>query len=188
MLGMDEYWESHTDGLQILRYQNLQAYTTHPDYLDINTQENYNYNSSNVGGNRFATVLLYMSDLDENAGGETVFEHGWPVDLPKEKRVTKLEAIRQLRASPEGALLKKGSWEEEMTALCRSRLAIKPGRGRAALFYSQLPNGTGECLIDCVLVTPIILNMMTHSNHTSTEDKSVLHGGCPVLQGTKWAA
>ena len=144
MLGMDEYWESHTDGLQILRYKNMQAYTTHPDYLDLNTAENYNYNSSNVGGNRFATVLLYMSDLEEDAGGETVFEHGWPADLPEDKRLSKPEALRELRASPSGALLKKGSWEEDMTALCRSRLAMKPGRGRAALFYSQLPNGTGQ--------------------------------------------
>ncbi|GKY95250.1 hypothetical protein MPSEU_000487500 [Mayamaea pseudoterrestris] len=147
MLGMDEYWESHTDGLQILRYQSqhLAAYTTHPDYLDIDTEENYNYNSSNIGGNRFATVLLYMSDLEVNAGGETVFEHGWPVGLPDDQRISKLEAVRQLRASPEGTLLTKGSWQEEMTALCQSRLAVRPSRGRAVLFYSQLPNGTGQC-------------------------------------------
>lgn len=97
-----------------------------------------------MGGNRFATVLLYMSDLEENAGGETVFELGWPADLPEDQRISKKDAIRQLRYSPEGSLLKKNSWEEEMTALCRTRLVVKARRGRAALFYSQLPNGTGQ--------------------------------------------
>jgi hypothetical protein len=33
-LGFDEYYESHTDGLQILRYNLTKAYTTHMDYLD----------------------------------------------------------------------------------------------------------------------------------------------------------
>ena len=48
-----------------------------------------------------------------------------------------------------------------MVADCRSRLAIKPHAGRAVLFYSQHPNGE--------------------------EDRSSLHGGCPVLHGEKWA-
>lgn len=37
--------------------------------------------------------------------------------------------------------LKKGSWEEKMTAQCRSRLAVKPKKAMAALFYSQHPDG-----------------------------------------------
>jgi len=56
-------------------------------------------------------------------------------------------------------VLTEGSWEERMVAQCRSRLAIKPNSARAVLFYSQLPNGE--------------------------EDRSSLHGGCPVLEGTK---
>lgn len=48
-----------------------------------------------------------------------------------------------------------------MVADCRSRLAVRPHSGRAVLFYSQFPNGE--------------------------EDTSSLHGGCPVLQGEKWA-
>lgn len=48
-----------------------------------------------------------------------------------------------------------------MVVDCRSRLAVRPYAGRAVLFYSQHPNGE--------------------------EDKSSLHGGCPVLSGTKWA-
>lgn len=34
LLGFDEYYESHTDGLQILRYNLTQAYIPHMDYLD----------------------------------------------------------------------------------------------------------------------------------------------------------
>ena len=34
VLGFDEYYESHTDGLQILRYNLTKAYTPHMDYLD----------------------------------------------------------------------------------------------------------------------------------------------------------
>lgn len=59
-------------------------------------------------------------------------------------------------------MLAKGSWEEEMTALCRTRLAVKPNATRAVLFYSQFPNG-------------------------AVDPKSE-HGACPVLKGTKLAA
>jgi hypothetical protein len=44
-------------------------------------------------------------------------------------------------------------------AKCRSRLSIESYAGRAILFYSQLPNGQ--------------------------VDRTSLHGGCPVLRGTK---
>ena len=33
-LGFDEYIESHTDGLQILRYNVSQAYTAHMDWIE----------------------------------------------------------------------------------------------------------------------------------------------------------
>jgi hypothetical protein len=33
-LGFDEYWESHGDGLQILRYNLTTAYNTHLDYFE----------------------------------------------------------------------------------------------------------------------------------------------------------
>ncbi len=49
-----------------------------------------------------------------------------------------------------------------MVADCRRHFSVKPHVGRAVLFYSQHPNGE--------------------------EDKMSLHGGCPVLEGDKWAA
>lgn len=163
-LGFDEYWPGHTDGLQILRYQNAQAYVAHHDYLrdEKSKDDPYNYDTANAGGNRFATILLYMTDLGENDGGETLFQEGLRPgfsEMPDDRR-----AVEMLRSSgdPNLAILEKDSWEESMTAMCRSRLAVQPREGRAVLFYSQFPNGV--------------------------QDKGVLHGGCPVLNGTKWAA
>lgn len=148
---------------QILRYQNNQAYTPHADYLTPSRDENHNYKTNGVGTNRFATILLYMSDLGENDGGETVFTEAWPLGTPEEEKLSKPELIRKLRESgvTEGKL-EPGSWEEEMYAECRAKLAIRPRQGRAVLFYSQFPNGI--------------------------EDTNARHGACPVLNGTKWAA
>jgi hypothetical protein len=33
VLGFDEYWNGHDDGLQILRYNTTAAYTQHMDYM-----------------------------------------------------------------------------------------------------------------------------------------------------------
>ena len=164
LLGIDSYSDEMADGLQILRYNLTTAYVPHMDYLeDRGGTEVYDYDSAGKGGNRFATILLYFTDLpDDGAGGETVFPNAWPHDLPEQDRVPLNEAIRQLRESGDASMLKKGSWEEEMAAQCRTRLAIKPNATRAVLFYSQYPNGT--------------------------KDSHALHGGCPVLKGTKIAA
>merc|ERR1712150_202765 len=61
VLGFDTYYESFADGLQVLRYNQTNAYKSHDDY----------YESRKVGTNRFATILIYMNDLDE--GGELYF-------------------------------------------------------------------------------------------------------------------
>ncbi len=119
--------------------------------------------SGHLGSNRFATILLYMTDLNEGDGGETVFTEGWPAGQAEEDRVQFHVAKEALRESGvlEG-LLKHDSWEESMVARCRSRLAIRPHSSRAVLFYSQNADGT--------------------------PDSSSKHGGCPVIKGEKWAA
>lgn len=134
----------------------------HMDWIDDhNKREVHNFDSHRKGTNRFATILLYMSDLGEGAGGETLFKNAWPIDLPEDQRKSRDVALEELRESGEANFLKKGSWEETMVADCRSRLAVRPHSARAVLFYSQHPNGE--------------------------EDTSSLHGGCPVLHGEKWA-
>ena len=104
-------------------------------------------------------------NLPEGAGGETVFSEAWPPGLPESERKSMADAVAELRASGDAAAagIEKGSWEEELVARCRSRLAVRPTHGRAVLFYSQHPNGA--------------------------PDKSSKHGGCPVLSDSpKWAA
>ena len=74
----------------------------------------HDYESGGTGGNRFATILLYMSDLGENDGGETVFPYGEPTHIPEEQRITKDQALEQLRSSENGSVLRHGSWEEQL--------------------------------------------------------------------------
>ena len=104
-----------------------------------------------------------MSDLEEGAGGETVFTKGWPVGQAEEDHAEFRDAVEALRESGDVEnILERDSWEEKMVARCRSRLSIRPHSSRAVLFYSQNPDGT--------------------------EDKTSTHGGCPVITGEKWAA
>jgi 2OG-Fe(II) oxygenase superfamily len=164
-LGFDEYMESHTDGLQILRYNTSKAYTQHMDYLEDVPTDGYDYNSAGIGGNRYATILLYMNDIPENGGGETVFSEAFPPHLPESERLSAGQAIQMIRSDPTlKGVVKVGSWEEGMTAKCRTRLSVTPRAARAVLFYSQFPDGR--------------------------EDLSSRHGGCPVLskETSKWAA
>jgi 2OG-Fe(II) oxygenase superfamily len=129
--------------LQILRYNLTTAYIPHMDWIDDPSGTlPHDYDSAGRGGNRFSTILMYMSDLEADAGGETVFTEAWPVDLPEDQRVDLKTALKALRESEDAVgVLEPGSWEEEMVAQCRSRLAIRPHAGRAVLFYSQLPSG-----------------------------------------------
>lgn len=157
--------EGHTDGLQILRYNTSTAYTHHMDYMtDRSGEECFDYESARKGGNRYATILLYMTDLEEGEGGETVFPNAWPAGQSDEERVEIDQALEDLRASGEASALEEGSWQEKMAAECRTRLAVRPRAGRAVLFYSQYPNGQ--------------------------KDPDSRHGGCPVLskEKQKWAA
>ncbi|ETW00645.1 hypothetical protein H310_07213 [Aphanomyces invadans] len=68
------------------------------------------------------------------------------------------DAVTSLTAS----LFDDNSWEKDMVTKCSTKLASYPQKTHAVLFYSQKPNGE--------------------------LDPMSLHGGCPVLEGTKWAA
>jgi hypothetical protein len=73
--------------LQILRYNLTTAYIPHLDWLDVNGLTEHDYDSAGTGGNRFATILLYMSDHGTGEGGETVFTEAWPVGQAEKDRV-----------------------------------------------------------------------------------------------------
>ncbi|KAJ9507872.1 hypothetical protein QJQ45_021203 [Haematococcus lacustris] len=93
--------------IQVLRYQNGQQYGAHWDWFDDPVhQAQYLQN-----GNRYATVLLYLSEVEE--GGETT--------LPL---ATALDEAAQTLNNP---------------SLCASRMgiAIKPVKGDALLFFDM---------------------------------------------------
>mmetsp|Transcript_12768 Transcript_12768/g.21668 ORF Transcript_12768/g.21668 Transcript_12768/m.21668 type:complete len:268 (+) Transcript_12768:117-920(+) len=100
----------HGEGLQILHYEEGQKYEAHYDYFhdQVNIKN---------GGQRIATVLMYLSDVEE--GGETAFPNGKP--LPSYKQ-------RQGDLSP---CAQKGA-------------SVKARRGDAMLFYSLKTDGNTD--------------------------------------------
>ncbi|CAH9084985.1 unnamed protein product [Cuscuta europaea] len=97
----------HGEGLQILHYEVGQKYEPHYDYFldDFNTKN---------GGQRIATVLMYLSDVEE--GGETVFP----------------AAKGNFSAVP---------WWYELSECGKGGLSVKPMMGDALLFWSMKPDG-----------------------------------------------
>lgn len=97
----------HGEGIQVLHYAKGQKYDAHFDYFhDKANQEN--------GGQRVATVLLYLSEVE--SGGETVF--------------------------PSGKAGGPGATGVVATAGCgKGGLAVKPVKGDALLFWSLKLDG-----------------------------------------------
>jgi hypothetical protein len=91
VLGIPEYDDRWSDGLQILRYNQSAAYISHMDFmpLDSKSTDEHNYDSREEdGSNRFATLVVYLTDAED--GGETVFPFAstpppWIVDPSKPK-------------------------------------------------------------------------------------------------------
>lgn len=98
----------HGEGLQVLHYEVGQKYEPHYDYFldDFNTKN---------GGQRIATVLMYLSDVEE--GGETVFP----------------AAKGNISAVP---------WWDELSECGKGGLSVKPKMGDALLFWSMKPDAT----------------------------------------------
>jgi len=182
LLGIHPYDETWADGLQLLRYNISSAYHNHMDWIKGNGDPKvHNWDSAGQGTNRFATVLLYLSDVKEGDGGETVFTQIPRIvnntsnmirERERARREMEVEAVaeKEVREKlPEELetrnltyLFPPHSWQREMLVTCRTRLSVKPQHSHALLFYSQTPEG--------------------HPDYRST------HGGCPVLAGEKWAA
>ncbi|CAA7399694.1 unnamed protein product [Spirodela intermedia] len=98
----------HGEGLQVLHYEVGQKYEPHFDYfLD-------KFNTKN-GGQRIATVLMYLSDVEE--GGETIFP------------ASKMNSSSL-------------SYYSELSECAKKGLAVKPKRGDALLFWSMRPDAT----------------------------------------------
>ena len=160
MLGFDSYDEQMADGVQVLRYNNSNGYVAHKDFLSRPADVDARAMEPSLGGaNRMATVFLYLTDVAQ--GGQTVF--------PKAERPANAAALPGVEArdvDEKIAALRDAmevqTWEPKLVGQCYSKLAVRPARASAILFYSQRPDGT--------------------------LDDYATHGGCPVLDGTKWAA
>ncbi|XVE87488.1 hypothetical protein DITRI_Ditri18aG0121400 [Diplodiscus trichospermus] len=98
----------HGEGLQVLHYEVGQKYEPHYDYFmdEFNTKN---------GGQRIATVLMYLSDVEE--GGETVFP----------------AAKGNISAVP---------WWNELSECGKGGLSVKPKMGDALLFWSMKPDAS----------------------------------------------
>ncbi|XP_076936438.1 putative prolyl 4-hydroxylase 10 isoform X2 [Bidens hawaiensis] len=98
----------HGEGLQVLHYEVGQKYEPHYDYF----QDEFNTRN---GGQRMATVLMYLSDVEE--GGETVFP----------------SAKGNISAVP---------WWDELSDCGKEGLSVKPKMGDALLFWSMKPDAS----------------------------------------------
>lgn len=97
------------ESLQILKYINGQEYKPHTDYF----HDSVNSDPSH-GGQRIATVLMYLSTPDE--GGETVFPYA------------------------KGDPVSGDEWSE----CAKQGLAVKAVKRNALLFYGLKPDGTTD--------------------------------------------
>ncbi|GER40864.1 2-oxoglutarate (2OG) and Fe(II)-dependent oxygenase superfamily protein [Striga asiatica] len=100
----------HGEGLQILHYEVGQKYDPHCDYFEDE------FNLKN-GGQRLATVLMYLSDVEE--GGETVFP------------------------AAKGNFSSIPNWDK-MSECAKEGLFVKPKMGDALLFWSLKPDGSDD--------------------------------------------
>ena len=96
--------EEHGEAIQVLRYEIGQEYRAHFDYF---------FHKQGMANNRIATVLLYLSDVEE--GGETVFPN----------------------AAAPASQLAGGNWSK----CAQQGLAVKPVKGDALLFWSMKVGG-----------------------------------------------
>mmetsp|Transcript_7354 Transcript_7354/g.9323 ORF Transcript_7354/g.9323 Transcript_7354/m.9323 type:complete len:552 (+) Transcript_7354:151-1806(+) len=140
------------DAVQVLRYENTEWYKPHCDWFDAKGYDGHDPTVNN-GTNRFVTVFLYISDVEE--GGHTVF----PLSTTHEGYNGEQLVHKGTEKTAGYIANKDAQWVCNTSS---TALRSKPVAGNAVIFYSQGPRGE--------------------------LDPYSLHGGCPVIKGTKWSA
>ena len=125
---MGAYKENLADGIQILRYELGQAYVAHHDYFPAQQSEDHSWNPYKGGSNRFATVFLYLSDVE--VGGQTVFPQSARLTADKSedlvKRLGDAPSKEFLKELQKEAGLSDGSWEDRLISQCFTQFAVPP--------------------------------------------------------------
>jgi hypothetical protein len=99
---------------QVLKYSNGQKYDAHHDVGELDTASGKQLAAE--GGHRVATVLLYLSDVDDDGGGETAFPDSEWIDPTADRG---------------------SGWSE----CAEDHVAVKPKKGDGLLFWSITPEG-----------------------------------------------
>ncbi|RHY31295.1 hypothetical protein DYB32_003631 [Aphanomyces invadans] len=199
LLRIDPYQDDMADGLQLLRYAQKQAYIAHTDYFNARTSSDWNWNPKAGGSNRFATVFLYLSNV--TAGGQTVF----PLSEmpPGHEHPPMSDAVTSLTAS----LFDDNSWEKDMVTKCSTKYvdeclvpSTNASQAISPVGWRHTPKRPTLCCFTVKnrMVTngmpPMLLaplqriewRLVDETVNVGELDPMSLHGGCPVLEGTKW--
>lgn len=129
------YIDDWSDGLQVVKYEPGQFYNSHTDWFNLDASPNWNWDPARNGTNRFATVFLYLNDVE--LGGETVFPNS---DTAMDKNTYRDEDFEKIS----NELLKNDKTAMKLARTCRNSFRVSPKKGDAILFYNQMPAGTPE--------------------------------------------
>jgi len=130
LLGLDFDGEL-ADATQVLRYNISEWYKPHTDWFGADAYAGHNPQVNN-GTNRFATVFLYLTDVEE--GGHTVF----PLSTTHENYNGEQLVAPGTDNTPGYIAQKDAEWVCNTSS---TALRSEPKAGNAVLFYSQGPSG-----------------------------------------------